>query len=79
MKNIDHHCARKFGHIYGFIDDLITTNDNKEFENSLKKENANENVATFLYLNTTIKEGKFSTGLRTVLYIKGMDLIFLWI
>ena len=37
MKNIDHHRARSFGHIYKFIDDLITMNDSKEYENSFKE------------------------------------------
>ena len=34
MKNIDHHCARGFGHVCRFIDNLIAVNDDKEFENS---------------------------------------------
>ena len=32
MKNIDHR-ARRFGHVYRFVDDLIAVNDNKVFEN----------------------------------------------
>lgn len=64
MKNIYHHYAWMFGHIYRFIDVLI--NNSKEFEKSfteiypveleLKKENANKNVATSLDLSITIKE-----------------------
>lgn len=64
MKNIYHHYAWMFGHIYRFIDGLI--NNSKEFEKSfmeiypveleLKKENANKNVATSLDLSITIKE-----------------------
>ena len=48
-------------------------NDSKELENSfkeiypaeleLKKENANDNEATFLHINIIIKEGQFSTKL----------------
>ena len=34
---IDHLCARGFGHVYRFVDDLIAVNDNKEFGNSFKK------------------------------------------
>ena len=34
IKNIDHHCARRFGHVYRSIDDLIALNDHKELENS---------------------------------------------
>ena len=30
IKNIDHHRARRFGHVYRFVDDLIAMNDNKE-------------------------------------------------
>ena len=73
MKTIDHHHARMFGNIYTFIDDLIAMNDSKEFENSfkeiysaeleLKKENTNDNTATFLDLNITIKDGQLSTKL----------------
>ena len=37
MKNIDVHRARRFGHVYIFIDDMITMNDNKEFDNSFKE------------------------------------------
>ena len=38
MKDIDHHCARRFGHVYRFVDDdLVALNDNKEFGNSFKK------------------------------------------
>ena len=72
-KNIDHHCAGRFGHVYRFIDGLIPMNYNKECGNSLmeiypeelelKKENANDNIATFLDLNITVKEGQFSTKL----------------
>ena len=35
MKHIDHHLARMSRQVYRFIDDLITMNDNKEYENSL--------------------------------------------
>ena len=69
--NIDHHHAGRFGHVYRFIDILITMNDNKEFESSfketypagleLKKENANDNVGTLLDLNFTVKKGQCST------------------
>ena len=38
MKNIERHCARKFGHVYRFIDDLTAMNDNKESENFFFKE-----------------------------------------
>lgn len=68
MKSTDHYCARKCAHVYWFIDDLTATDDDKEFENSLKeirlvglelkKENANCNVTAFLDLRITIKEGK---------------------
>ena len=71
MKNIDHHCAGRFGYIYRFIDDLIAMNDCKEFKNTfkeihpvvleLKKQNANDNVATFLDLNIRTRK-------RTVFY-----------
>ena len=54
-KNIDHHRARRFRHVYRFIDDRITVNDNKK--------DANDNVATFLDLNIRIEEGQFSTKL----------------
>ena len=47
-------------------------NDNKEFENSLKKENANDNVANFLELNNTVIEGQFLLNYM----IKGMGLLF---
>ena len=30
MKNIDHHRARRFSHVYRLIDDQITVNDNKK-------------------------------------------------
>ena len=73
MKNIDHLHARKFGHEYRFIYDLIAVNGNKEFEMSFKeiyqeelelnKESANDNVATFLDLNIRTKEGQSSTKL----------------
>ena len=62
MKSIDHHGAR-FGHVYRFIGDLIGVNDSKEFKNSfkeilkLKKENANDNAATFLNLNIKSEGG----------------------
>ena len=80
--NIDHHHTGRFGHVYRFIDILIAMNDNKEFESSfketypagleLKKENANDNVATLLDLNFTVKKGQCSTKS----YDKRMHLIF---
>ena len=61
------HCAKRFGHVYRLTDNLIVMNNNKEFDKSfkeiypeeleLKKENPNDNVATFLDLNITMKEG----------------------
>ena len=57
MTYIDHHCAKRFGHVYRFIDDLIQVKGNKEFDNpfkeiysaelELKKVNASDNVANF--------------------------------
>ena len=38
MKNIDHiDCARRFGHIYRFMNDLIAMNGSNESEKSLKE------------------------------------------
>ena len=68
-KKDNHHRARRFGHAFRFIDDLVAINDNNEFENcykeiypsdlELKKENNNDSTATFLDLDIAIKEGKF--------------------
>lgn len=68
MKNIDHHHARRFEYVYKFQDGMITMNGNEGFANSFKEiypeelelKNANDNVATFLDLNITIKEGRFN-------------------
>ena len=75
-----HHCAKRFGHVYRLTDDLIVMNNNKEFGKSfkeicpeeleLKKENPNDNVATFLDLNI-IKKGSFQLNYT----IKKIDLI----
>lgn len=58
-------------HFKRIIDDLIMTNNNKDFEKSFKdvypeelelhKKNANANVTTFLDLNIAITGGQFLT------------------
>ena len=65
--------ARKFGKTYRFIDDLNALNDGGEFEKIhseiyppelvLKKENSDNNHATFLDLDITIVDGRFETKL----------------
>ena len=65
--------ARKFGKTFRFIDDLNALNDGGEFEKIfseiyppelvLKKENHNNNHATFLDLDITIINGRFETKL----------------
>ena len=64
--------ARKFSHTFRFIDDLNTMNDSGEFEKhiesiypeelELKKEHGNKS-ASFLDLDITIENGKFSSKL----------------
>ena len=61
IKNIDYHYARRYGHIYRLIDDLIAMIDSKQFEIypaelESKKENAHFNVVKFLGLNVTKKD-----------------------
>ena len=34
MKTTDHHPARRFGHVYRFLDDLIPMNDNEKLQTS---------------------------------------------
>ena len=65
--------TRKINNTFRFIDDLLSLNDDSIFElfhNSiyptemeLKKENSNNNTATFLDINITIENGKFCTKL----------------
>ena len=73
LKNHDYHCARKFNHIFCFIDDLVVINDGHEFKNSykeiypdeleLKQENNADTAATFLDLDLQIIDGKIITKL----------------
>lgn len=63
-------------HVYRLIDGMIPMIDAKEFENGfegiypaeleLRKENAYENVATFLDLNIEIEGGQFSSNFSIV-------------
>ena len=65
--------AKKFNHVFRFIDDLCAVNDDGEFENNitniypeeleLKKENAGYEQASFLDLNINISDNKFSLKL----------------
>ena len=65
--------TRKMNNTFRFIDDLLSLNDDSIFElnyNSiyptemeLKKENSSNDTATFLDINITIENGKFSTKL----------------
>jgi hypothetical protein len=69
----DKAAARKFGYIWRYIDDLNVVNDDKTFENNihniypteleLKKENDGYMKASFLDLDITIVDNKFSLKL----------------
>ena len=37
IKNIDHQCAGRFGHVYNFINHLSAMNDNKKYGNILNE------------------------------------------
>ena len=73
LKKSDPTRARKFRHIFRFIDDLISLNDDSEFlrsykdiyppEMELKRENMNDTSATFLDLDLNILNKQISSNL----------------
>lgn len=73
LKKSDPIRARKFRHIYRYIDDLQTINDGGEFEKCIKdiypqelvlnKENREDTTSSFLDLSLQVKEGKIVTTL----------------
>ena len=73
MKNMNYSKAKKFSHVFRFIDDLLAINDGEQFLNNfldiyppeleLKKENMNNNEATFLDLHLSINDGQITTQL----------------
>ena len=72
-KKDNYSIARKFNHVFRYIDDLLAINDNMLFQNfykeiypqelELKKENANNLEAHFLDLNIKIENNTFITRL----------------
>ena len=73
MKNTNYGKAKKFSYVFRFIDDLLAINDGEEFLNNfldiyppeleLKKENKNNNEATFLDLHLSINDSQITTQL----------------
>ena len=73
LKTSDYQIARRFGNVFRYIDDLLAINDNGEFEKNylniyppelqLKKENCNNNTASFLDFQLFINDGSISTHL----------------
>ena len=73
IKKTDNVLARKFGHVFRYIDDLIALNDGKSFEQyhnliypvelQLNKENDGYSSSTFLDLDIDIEDGVFTTKL----------------
>ena len=73
LKTDDYQMARRFGNVFRYIDDLLAINDNGEFERNynniyppelqLKKENVDNDSASFLDLQLSITNKNISTQL----------------
>ena len=73
LKTDDYQMARRFGNVFRYIDDLLAINDNGEFEKhfkniyppeiALKKENVNNDSASFLDFQLSIVNRNISTQL----------------
>ena len=73
LKTDDYQMARRFGNVFRYIDDLLAINDNGEFERNykniyppelaLKKENVNNDSASFLDFQLSIVNRNISTQL----------------